>query len=433
MSEAPDRKSPLEPALRVFLFWLLPILSAVIYYLSGPDPKYPYDYTFRVAENFIHGRIGILEPPPEWLNEFVFVDGLYYSAFPLGSVLTMVPFAALKAVGFINQMPSAWIAALSAFTICILLNLIVRRYELSFQRTILMPLGILFGTWMWMNLSFAGAWQLALGFAMIGQLGAIYFSVYERRPFVAGLFFALAFGNRTEVILTAPIFLYLLTRKRDGKQSTSRDSRLDDLSKETDERPGFFGLPLIDDWRSIIAFCSVPFVLGCTTLLYNFVRFHSFADFGYARIPGVLNEPWYRYGIFSIWYIPDQIWQMLFKPWESYPYFPYFRPNRFSSSILLSSPFILYSLRFLACDRPLRNASWLAIAALCLMLWTHGNSGGWQFGYRYAMVCLPWLFVILLESSPRRITTLEWAAYLFSFMGNGYATWLFNWDDFPKQ
>ena len=42
----------------------------------------------------------------------------------------------------------------------------------------------------------------------------------------------------------------------------------------------------------------------------------------------------------------------------------------------------------------------------------HGNSGGWQFGYRYAIAILPFLFVIMLESSPKNITPLEWAAYI---------------------
>jgi hypothetical protein len=41
-----------------------------------------------------------------------------------------------------------------------------------------------------------GAWHLALGFAMLGELGAIYFTVFNRKPLLAGLFFALAFGNR---------------------------------------------------------------------------------------------------------------------------------------------------------------------------------------------------------------------------------------------
>ena len=50
-------------------------------------------------------------------------------------------------------------------------------------------MGIMFGTWLWTNLAMAGAWQLTLGFAMIGELGAIYFTVYKRNPIVSRSFF----------------------------------------------------------------------------------------------------------------------------------------------------------------------------------------------------------------------------------------------------
>ncbi|HEY0048083.1 MAG TPA: hypothetical protein VGB68_02275, partial [Pyrinomonadaceae bacterium] len=174
------------------------------------------------------------------------------------------------------------------------------------------------------------------------------------------------------------------------------------------------------------------FVLGVSTLFYNYARFHSFTDFGYARIPGVLDEPWYNHGIFSIWYIPRQAYEMLFKLWESKAAFPYLVPNGFSSSILWSSPFILLALRFGARDKILKYAAWTAIAVLTILLWMHGNSGGWQFGYRYWMVALPWLFVVLLENSPEEITPLEWITYIISFILNAYATYLFFWTDYVK-
>jgi len=40
--------------------------------------------------------------------------------------------------------------------------------------------------------------------------------------------------------------------------------------------------------------------------------------------------------------------------------------------------------------------------------------------------------VILLESSPKKITPLEWAAYGFSFAMNLFATWLFHWTEYDK-
>ena len=432
---------------------LLPAIGFV-YYFSNPKPQHYYDYTFRVADNMLRGAIAFNEKQPSWLNEFVPFEGFYYSVFPLGSVLTMIPFAFFKLVGVIAEMPSAFIAALSACVVGLFLFLIAKHYKYSDGKRILMIAGILFGTWMWTNLTMAGAWQLALGFAMIGELGAIYFTVFNRQPLLAGFFFALGFGNRTEILLTAPVFMFLLTRENSnsGLRVSDADAEISDSetqsraskkkkknkSKVAAQPTAFQNLKSelwnlkSAGWRRIALFCVVPFVLGVSTLLYNYVRFHSFTDFGYARIPGVLDEPWYNHGIFSIRYIPRQAYEMLFKLWERKATFPYLVPNGFSSSILWSSPFVLLAFRFGARDKILKYAAWLAIAVLTILLWMHGNSGGWQFGYRYWMVALPWLFVVLLENSPEEITLPEWITYIFSFIVNAYATYLFFWTDYVK-
>lgn len=431
----PKNETPVPTFPQTFdrVYLLLPVVAAVVYHVSNPKPQYYYDYTFRVAANILGGSIAFTERQPSWLNEFVPYEGFYYSVFPLGAVVSMMPFAVLKTIGVTGDMPAAFIAALCGGVICRFLFLIGRRYEVDRMRLIVMTLGLLFGTWMWTNLTMAGAWQLALGFAMIGELGAIYFSVYDRRPLLAGLFFALAFGNRTEVLLTAPFFfwqLYFRDRESEGRcdAGTNQTSGIK-ANISASPRPSLSASPIL----RVAQFCAFPFVLGVLTLVYNYVRFDSFTDFGYARIPGVLSEPWYNHGIFSYRYIPRQIWEMLLQPWETRAAFPYLVPNPFSSSILWSSPFVLFALRLGARDRVLKYACWASIFVLCILLWTHGNSGGWQFGYRYAMVCLPFLFVVMLESSPKKLPPLEGAVYVFSFAANLYATWLFHWTDYLKQ
>ena len=399
------------------------VVTAIVYFFSNPKPQFYYDYTFRIAGKLLNGALGLSEQPPSHLNEFVPFEGAWYSVFPLGSVLTMIPASLLRAAGVIQDMPAALIVAFLAAGIMLLLLKIGSRYDLPADRVVLTALGIMFGTWTWTNLTFGGAWQLALGFAMLGELGAIYFTVYDRRPLLAGAFFALGFGNRTEVMLTVPVLMFLLARERENGESSAT------LAGKV---PAFHWAGNVPAFRRIAQFCVVPFVLGVATLFYNYARFGSPLDFGYARIPGVLEEPWYNHGIFSIWYIPRQAWEMLWRPWEFKPTFPYLMPNPFSASILWSSPFLLFALRFGARDQGLKCASWIAIALMTVLLWMHGNSGGWQFGYRYWMVCLPWLFVILMENAPKRISLLEWAAYFLSFVANAYATWLFNWTNYLK-
>lgn len=399
----------------------------LIYYYSNPEPIKHFDYTFRVAENFLRGGIGFAEKPPSWLNEFVWVEDEHYSVFPLGSVLTMLPFAAFKVFGFIDAMPAAFISATTAAFACLFLILISKKYDYGSGKRVLLMLVPLFGSWMWTNETLAGAWQLALGFAVLGELGAIYFSIVSPKPFLAGAFFALAFGNRTEIILIAPLFMFLLVRN--CGQATTVD--------ETDDKPQKSTVKdFYDNYKthlsSIAKFSAVPFLLGVSTLLYNYIRFDSPFDFGYARIPGVLNEPWYNHGIFSIRYIPAQAYEMLWKPWRFVGAYPFLLPDGFGNSILWSSPFLLLIFRRGARDKILKRAAWSAIFVLTLLLWTHGNAGGWQFSYRYAMILLPWIYLILLENSPRKISPVEWLLYLVSFIMNAYSIYLFHWTDYVK-
>lgn len=436
----------------ILLIGLLSTVGAV-YYISNPKPQYYYDYTFRVAGQFFQGKIGFKSKPPSWLNEMIPFEGEYYSAFPYGSVLSMMPFAFLKTIGVVKDMPAAFISAFLAVIICLFLFLISRFYEHTPQKHTLMIFGIMFGTWLWTNLAMAGAWQLTLGFAMIGELGAIYFTVYKRNPILAGAFFALAFGNRTEIILTAPIFLFLIYKMSDaGCQMT--DGELEDRKVESkkgkskkvkgksnkerpktkDQRPNIKDRisKIKDQLPKLAAFCVVPFLLGVSTLIYNYARFHSPFDFGHSHIPGVLEEPWYRYGIFSIYYIPYNIEEMFFTTWKSIAEFPYYTPTGFGGSILMASPFLILILRRGAKNFLLKYTAWIAIIMMTFLLWIHGNAGGWQFSYRYAIILLPWIFVILLETSPKKITALEWITYILSFIINIYATYLFLWTDYVK-
>ena len=412
MMEAEPRTSKLTIDLNVLRRSLIPLAlflgAGAVYYFSNPQSGSFYDYTYRIAEAILKGRLGLTEKPPDWLNEMVPLDGMFYSVFPLGSVLTMTPLAALKLIGVIESFPGKLIAATLAGAASLLFYFLSARYGASAGRRLAISLLPIFGTWMWANLAFAGAWQIALGFALVGQLGALYFILINYRPGLAGLFFALAFGNRTEIILLAPVFIYLIHKYAPVSDTKDGASR----------------------WRMIDSFVAIPITLGIATLVYNYARFSSIFDFGYARIPGVLEEPWYQHGIFSIHSIPLNAKAMLFETWRRVDQFPYIVPSGFSGSIFLSSPYLIYLFRVGARDATLKSLAWISIAVLTISLWLHGNPGGWQISYRYAMDLLPWMFLILLENSPKKVGVIDAALLLASIAINAYSTWLFLWTQY---
>jgi len=399
MNKAEQRNSNLIPYIPYILF----ITTFIVYYYSNSSSGSYYDYTFRIAGALLRGRLGLVEQPPDWLNEMVPLDGKYYSVFPLGSVLTMLPLAALNQLGKIELFPGTFMAALLAGVASLLFYLLSARHGAGVRRRLMLTLLPVFGTWMWANLAFAGAWQIALGFAVVGQLGALYFTLINYRPMLAGFCFALAFGNRTEILLLAPVFIYLIYRHAPSASPAGGASR----------------------WRMIDRFIAIPIALGLLTLGYNYARFSSIFDFGYARIPGVLDEPWYQHGIFSIHAIPLNAKAMLIETWHRVDYFPYFTPTGFGGSIFLSCPFLIYLFRIGARDATLKTLAWIAIAILTFVLWLHGNPGGWQISYRYAMELLPWMFLILLENSPKKVIPLEVVLLVASIAINAYTTYLF--------
>ncbi|MDX2040131.1 MAG: hypothetical protein SF097_02730 [Acidobacteriota bacterium] len=393
---------PTNSRQQFFIAAALSLFVFVAYYFSNPQSGNFYDYTLRIAAVMLDGKLGLEEQPPNWLNEMIPHNGKYYSAFPLGSVLTMMPLAVLQKLHLLNQFPGTFLAALLAAITTWLSFLLTGKYSDNLWRRSLLALFPALATWMWPNLAFAGAWHIALGVAVAAQLAALYFSLVNPKPFWAGLFFAIAFGNRTEILLLAPVFFYLLYKNCCANQETPL---------------GLLGI--------IDKFAAIPMSLGIATLLYNYARFGSPFDFGYARIPGVLEEPWYLHGIFSIHAIPGNFWAMLLETWNRIPDYPYFVPTGLGGSILLHCPFLIFLFRRGTTDAQLKWLAWGAIALLTLVLWLHGNPGGWQISYRYAMVLLPWMLVIFLESAPKKLTLLEIVLFLLSVAINAYSTWLF--------
>jgi len=394
------------------------LFAAIVFYFSTKAALHDLDYTSQIASALLHGQLGLREKPPDWLNEMIPQGEKYYSAFPLGAVISMLPVALLRNADLIHDFPGHILASLIA-GLCVyfffqLANAFSADHSSleikSLARRIMLALFPIFGTWTWCNLGFGGAWQIALGLGLLGQAAALYFTLVRPSPFVAGAFFTLAFGNRTELLITLPLYVYLFWRQPNGGVFTWKNLE-HGVRKNS---------------RMLIRFLSLPALLALATAAYNFARFHSIFDFGYIHIPEVAQEPWYQHGLFSIYAIPWNIYTMLFQGYESLGSFPYIRPDGFGCSIFLASPFLCLLFRQ---GGRYKVVAWVAIGILTLVLWLHGNPGSWQFSYRYAMILLPWIFLLLTGNGPAKITVPEISLFIVSVAINAIATWQFLWTD----
>src|SRR4029453_11727320 len=81
------------------------LFAAVAFYLSTKATLHDLDYTSQIGSALLRGHLGPQETPPDWLNEMIPWKGEYYSAFPLGAVLSMLPIALLRNMGLVQNFP----------------------------------------------------------------------------------------------------------------------------------------------------------------------------------------------------------------------------------------------------------------------------------------------------------------------------------------
>jgi hypothetical protein len=417
-----DAEATKKPIIRdVWVAIALSVLAALAFYFSTNPTLKDLDYTLELASAFLRGDLGLREKPPEWLNEMIPYGNRYYSAFPLGAVISMVPVAILQKASLIRNFPARILAALIAGACVYFFFQLTKAFGSDYSslkpkplaRRVLLALFPVFATWTWCNLGMGGAWQIALGLALLGEVAALYFTLVRPLPFLAGAFFALAAGNRTEVFITAPFFLYLFWRQ--SSEDTSGHSRTARMKQG-----------LRANAPMVIDFLTLPVALALLTATYNLIRFRSMFDFGYFHIPEVRDEPWYEHGLFSFHSIPWNVHKSIFAGFRDDPNFPFLSFDPFGCSILLSSPFLFLLFRS---GGKYKVICWIAIGLLTLILWCHGNPGGWQFSYRYAMILLPWMFLLLTGNGPPTITVTETSLFAVSVAINAIATWLFLWTD----
>jgi len=417
-----DAEAPKKPIIReAWIAIAVSVLAALAFYFSTKPTLKDLDYTFEIASALLRGELGLQQKPPEWLNEMIPYGNRYYSAFPLGAVISMVPVALLQKTSLIHNFPARILAALIAGVCVYFFFQLAKAFGPDYSslkpnalaRRILLALFPIFGTWTWCNLGMGGAWQIALGLAMLGETAALYFTLVRPLPFIAGAFFALALGNRTELLITAPFYFYLFwQRSNEDKAGLSRIARIKQA--------------LGVNTPTVIDFLTLPVTLALLTAAYNFVRFRSIFDFGYFHIPDVRQEPWYAHGLFSLHSIPWNVHKMVFQGFRDDPNFPFISFDPFGCSILLSSPFLFFLFRN---GGKYKVISWIAIGLLTFILWCHGNPGGWQFSYRYAMVLLPWMFLLITGNGPPKMTVTEISLFDVSVAINATATGLFLWTD----
>jgi hypothetical protein len=370
---------------------------AVFLGTAEADPQ-PLDYFNRLADAFLHGRYWLTDAP-SWLNELIPAgDGRWYVAYPPMPAVLALPFVAVFGREFPAQVYSSIYAGLAVGVVYLLLG------RLGLALTVVFA----FGTCFWYVAIGGSAWYFAHVSAVLFLAAATWCALTRQPAWLAGLFLGFAALSRLPTGLALPFVLAA--------------------------QLGFPGLRAL--WRmdrGKLVRTAVVFGLGLAIpaaiyIAFNLVRWGTITDQSYTRIPGVLEDPIYvEHGILSVFYIPRNLFAILFRSWNYVDEFPYLQPSWWGLGIFLTAPLYLW-LAKARLREPIVGWSLLGIALVAIPIVTHGNVGITQFGYRFSLDFQLLLFVILASVVARGWSRLMTVASIASILFCGYAVWAISID-----
>lgn len=163
--------------------------------------------------------------------------------------------------------------------------------------------------------------------------------------------------------------------------------------------------------RQALALLAPLAVAGALLLLYNEVRFDDPFETGYAfqSVPDPVQLRARSYGLTSLVHVPGNLYYALLslplpvfaEGTRSVLVYPWFRPDPWGMSLLVTSPWLLH-LMGASPRRPVERlllATSALVAAALLPTWSMGYA---QFGYRFALDFLPFLWSALVLGLVRR-------------------------------
>jgi hypothetical protein len=387
-------------------FVLLGLGSGLVFHATAESGPQPQDYFSRLAQAFLDGRYWLTESP-SWLAEMIPAGpDRWYVPYPPMPAILALPFVAVFGREFPAQTYSAVYAGLAVGLVYLILGRL--GLALRVRARIGLTLVFAFGTVFWFIAVSGSAWYFASVSAVFLFSISLLAALTRKPAWIAGLFLGLAAMARLPVGLALP----LVAAAQIGM-------------------PGMRDLRTIDGRmvrRNALLFTigiAIPAVFYAS---FNEARWGTILDEAYVRIPNVLEDPIYeKHGILSPWYIPRNVFAILFRSWNYVDDAPWLQPSWWGLGLFLTTP--LYLWLFKARLRDPRVAWSLgAIALVAIPILMHGNVGISQFGYRFSLDFQVPLFVILATVLARGWSRLAKAAAVVSILICAYAMWAISID-----
>jgi len=326
---------------------------------------------FVLAQSFLHGHV-YLGPSSSTLDGSYFHGFAYWPQGVFPAVL-LTPFVAL----FSNLIQQGQLQFILNFLNFYLLYSIAYKITNNKTTSLWLSFGYLFSTVYLAVGLVAWSWWFAQVVATSCLLLLVSEFMHKRRWFVMGICVALATATRIDLFFAVffPLFSLVFSRQSMPKKAAN-------------------GLIFLS-----------PVLFGFAGIAwYNFMRFGSVWEFGYAyHIPAIASagKLLQQYGAWNLFYFPTNFYYLFLKGVDAvsvtgtnYLAYPFIKPNPWGMSIFLTSPVLLWCLRAKWKDQIVKASAATALFMLIFLLGYFGI-GARQYGYRYALDFQPFLFLIL--------------------------------------
>lgn len=325
---------------------------------------------------WLQGRLDLGQDYP-WL-ELAIYEGKYYVSFPPFPSYVLLPFAAV----FGEHTPDHWIALAVMLLGCVYAVRLCRLIAGDRAGTLALVLFLYIGNG-YLFIGIQGwVWFLAQGMCFTLSLMALAHAV-KGQGGISLACWACAVGCRPVVIVYLPLIIHI-------------------LCKTWRERSGVRPWTLVKKrWY----WAAVPSALALSYMALNMLRFGNPLEFGHNYLPEFVRA---QEGQFSLSYVAGNVQELLRLPPldERTGKLGYFCIGCMAFWLIAPIFILFFTAWVYALVRKRREHAFL-LAALPVMMFLHAGIlcmhrtlGGWQFGNRYLLDMLPYLFYGLLCFAP---------------------------------
>jgi hypothetical protein len=400
------------------------VLLAVYALVAGHErltDHTPYNHFALLADAWLHGRLDLGGPPPDYAgnNDFALYHGKWYVPFPPLPAALILPLVYLA--GDVERVRDAqffvWLAPIGpALTFVVLEKLRGRgRSERSRLENLGLTLCLGLGSVYFFTAVQGSVWFAAHVVAMAFTAGYVLFAIDADRPLLAGILLGLGFWARSTLLFAGAFFLCeawrVCQRSAPNDQGTTSGPWLARAWRSTDVRR------LLRLWAT---FALPMLMLFGLQLLHNRARFDNPFDVGYRHLQIAWQGRIERWGLFHYHYLAKNLGVVL----TSLPWIQPFRINDHGLALWLTTPLFLYLLRP---ARPKPGFAGLLLSAACVGVpeLFYQNTGWMQFGYRFSNDYAVFLFVALALSGTR-FRVLFWALGAWCIAVNSFGAVTFD-------